>query len=924
MENRKRYKKGQVKPIEIEKQRGWENDSQNHNVAFHMDKKGGLSVTGRDETVKSIAVFKDAARTVTGKIFNPLEVISNMRTNMGQWRLYACSRRVKKRKTATDDDGNRTLSSSGLGLDDIFDYFSDSSKVDKEFPKKDSRLSAVSNQALIQYFAKLGQSKNEDEIIDLDFVHTLLASGADINCTDKHGQTVMHEVARAWHVDVAKFLIEHGANVNKADNFGRTPLHIAAAVDYVEMINMLIENNANKEAKTLDENQTPVFYAAKTDAVQSLKTLILKHGCSYKSIVDYKGRTPIHVAAELDRSETARFLLECEAPVHLSDNQGSRAITWMISKMAPVAKEALQQLYSTDRASRKRYHALNYLVRDKEKDPYGKAQTPLHTAVAFKQYDLLMHPVFQKLLENMWQRFGRFWTIYQFGVNFVYIVMWTVIGIVVEYDKRHIYNMPDDVWRIILYVLAAVFTFYQIFEEVMEFRRSEKMHSYWEESRKVDIQMDMKFCHPRWPEERKYLEMEIQAMEQQKPKYFHDMWNIFDWICYIMLLVCIATHVADIISHTEILARLHIRFMAVTIILLWLRLMKNARAFSILGPFIVMLGHMLKDCVRFLFLYMEFYIPYLAAFWMIFGGTKRMQDNQDKEVSVSGFEYPGQIFFSLFRLTLVDDYDYDGMLQIDGVMADILLSTWFLLSAILSLNLFIALLSDTFQRVYDNAKANAVMQRAIIILNIWEGINQRRKNNFLLYIEENCSPLREEYDDDLTLVEENELQKVTIQIKEDLENLKEMFKLQFGDPRSELSEHGDASEDGDRNKDGRHVHSGHISVHNLALEISDLRQLVTSVKTQQENVASLLHKDMKSVKDMLRELLHAMNTGQNIANLSPVRPEIKAQQHNSPPKFPDFTRFVHSQVFDVSLSPPSLLGQHLKKSDSDNESSTDC
>ena len=28
------------------------------------------------------------------------------------------------------------------------------------------------------------------------------------------------------------------------------------------------------------------------------------------------------------------------------------------------------------------------------------------------------------------------------------------------------------------------------------------------------------------------------------------------------------------------------------------------------GPFIVMLGHMLKDCARFLFLYMEFYLPF--------------------------------------------------------------------------------------------------------------------------------------------------------------------------------------------------------------------------------------------------------------------------------------------------------------------------
>lgn len=44
---------------------------------------------------------------------------------------------------------------------------------------------------------------------------------------------------------------------------------------------------------------------------------------------------------------------------------------------------------------------------------------------------------------------------------------------------------------------------------------------------------------------------------------------------------------------------------------------------------------------------------------MTYGGTKKMQDEPNTEISVSGFEYPGQIFFSVFRLTLVDDYDYD-------------------------------------------------------------------------------------------------------------------------------------------------------------------------------------------------------------------------------------------------------------------------
>ena len=52
---------------------------------------------------------------------------------------------------------------------------------------------------------------------------------------------------------------------------------------------------------------------------------------------------------------------------------------------------------------------------------------------------------------------------------------------------------------------------------------------------------------------------------------------------YTLLTVCVITHIVDIVNHTDFIARLHIRVMAITVILIWLRLMKNARAFSALG-----------------------------------------------------------------------------------------------------------------------------------------------------------------------------------------------------------------------------------------------------------------------------------------------------------------------------------------------------
>lgn len=52
--------------------------------------------------------------------------------------------------------------------------------------------------------------------MDFSFVESLLKNGASVKSSDKHGQTIFHEVARSWHTDVAQFLITQGNN-----SFGR-------------------------------------------------------------------------------------------------------------------------------------------------------------------------------------------------------------------------------------------------------------------------------------------------------------------------------------------------------------------------------------------------------------------------------------------------------------------------------------------------------------------------------------------------------------------------------------------------------------------------------------------------------------------------------------------------------------------------------
>ena len=62
----------------------------------------------------------------------------------------------------------------------------------------------------MHYLANLANSNNTNDVFNFEFVESLVRNGADINCMDINGQTIFHEVARSWHVDVALFLVENG------------------------------------------------------------------------------------------------------------------------------------------------------------------------------------------------------------------------------------------------------------------------------------------------------------------------------------------------------------------------------------------------------------------------------------------------------------------------------------------------------------------------------------------------------------------------------------------------------------------------------------------------------------------------------------------------------------------------------------------
>lgn len=689
--------------------------------------------------------------------------------------------------------------------------------------RKDGGVTAVSSpsRALLYYFAKLAASTREEEVIDLEFVETLIQNGASVNTADRHGQTLMHEAARQWDLSVAKLLLERGASINQADKYGRTPLHVAAAVDYPEMVHFLVQRGADIHAKTGKELQTPIHFAARNDATSSLKMLMKCGACITDK--DFKQRTALQVAAELDRSETAKCLVERSAEANVADDSGMTALVMMISKMPSVAKEALNQFYSTDRANRKQYFYLNYL-----EPPVptcmssGCARTALEVIVQLKQFDLIMHPVIQRLIKVKWNYFGKRGAWIQVVVNLFFVLVWTVLGITTPSRAGELYEpIKEKWWRITLSIIGVLMTLNFIRQEVMEYFSSKREHRLWVKWREDKLRGDLEFCHPRWPGERLYLMQEIDSLHHQEPAYFKDAWNFVDWLAYFMILASIATNlIAYLYGNTWALI-VHVNISSATLVILWIRLMKYARAFTSLGPFVVMLGHVINDILKFGFLFFTFYIPYAASFWMVFSGHQ-----------VEGYSDITDLLYSMFRMTVVDEYNYDGLEQVKPMMAKVLCGTYIAISGVICLNLFIALMSDTFQRVYDNVKANAVMQQATTILTLEKSLSASKRRAFTNFIYTRCNPEELYYDDDLSEGEEKDLQRMTHQIKEQVDHIYAHI----------------AEQDSDRKKKGT---ASTNDVHKLREDLKKLEQ-------QHRALTAQFHNQIGEVKDMLGDIIHTL------------------------------------------------------------------
>ena len=353
-------------------------------------------------------------------------------------------------------------------------------------------------------------------------------------------------------------------------------------------------------------------------------------------------------------------------------------------------------------------------------------------------YELIMHPIFQRLIEVKWRFFGRRAWLGIF-LNVLLALAYTVLGVTHPSNvDSYYYPLDKNGWRIPLEAAVVFLTFNEIRKEVKEFYQSRRETSKFISWRKKEIKRDLEYCHPRWTQEKTFVKGQVRQIKDRKKTYFQDKWNYLDWVAYLMLIIVIILHIINVVVQSDVYNDIFVRIFACTIIIVWVRLLKFARPFPSQGPFVVILDNIVGDTLRWGFVIAMFYVPYAAAFWMLFS-------ERSGQPGVRGYNNVGHLVYTVVRYPLVDNYNFDDLEEAYPVMSRVLCGSFLILAAIVLMNLYIALLSNTFQRVYDNARATAAMQRARLLQDLESDASDKKVERYKEHIRTRCSPEGNDY-----------------------------------------------------------------------------------------------------------------------------------------------------------------------------------
>ena len=183
----------------------------------------------------------------------------------------------------------------------------------------------------------------------VEFIRTLVLSGADVNSIDETGKTALTDAIQMNQTDAVKELLERKASPVMQDMYGRNAFHEAVEYSSVELITLLRSAGGSPMARD-SFGKTPLSLSFR----KSPETVLAVLG-NDTNLVDSDGNTPLHIAvSEHGSAEMLSSLISGGYPVNNRNRTGSTALLLAVKSGSPENARLLLAAgadpYATDNA----------------------------------------------------------------------------------------------------------------------------------------------------------------------------------------------------------------------------------------------------------------------------------------------------------------------------------------------------------------------------------------------------------------------------------------------------------------------------------------------------------------------------------------------------------------------------------------------
>ena len=193
--------------------------------------------------------------------------------------------------------------------------------------------------------------------------------------------------------------------------------------------------------------------------------------------------------------------------------------------------------------------------------------------------------------------------------------------------------------------------------------------------------------------------------------YFTDIWNYCDLIITINFIIIIIIriglyiiYIPNDIPYTLILTE---HMLVVNIILSFIRTLNICQIHPVLGPILLMIGKMIKDMILFLSILMVFFLGFSLGLTKIY---QRVDNHDLSTISKTSFT----LFLALFGEFDIDTFRVGNYTEIEN-FGIFIFGLYLIIAVIILMNLFIAILSNTYAIIQEDSDVEWKYSRACLI-----------------------------------------------------------------------------------------------------------------------------------------------------------------------------------------------------------------